>query len=251
VLAHADAIIACNEKEAELARKTYPGKEVLAQPHGVSALLYRPDCREIARQSFPELRGRKMLLAVGRIDPIKNQLWVVRQMPMLLSRHPDSVLVLVGACTDEAYGKLLKKEIRHLGLNADVLLTGGLPPDDSRLIGLLQEAVGVIMPSLFETFGLVILEAWAAGRPVLSTRTPGACGLIKDRENGWFFDLADPSSFHEAINELFAQPEFAASLGRVGQQLVRTHFDTNVLAGRVRRLYEQLIEAKNALRPSS
>jgi glycosyltransferase involved in cell wall biosynthesis len=249
VLAQADAIIACNEQEAKLARQNFPGKNVLTQPHGVSGLLYQPDCREFARNAFPELRGQKLLLTVGRIDPIKNQLWLVRQLPALLARYPDAILVLAGACTAEAYGKLLKKEIRHLGLTAKVLLTGGLPPDDPRLIGLLQDAVAVVLPSVFETFGLVILEAWAAGRPVLSTRTPGACGLIQHGENGCFFDLADPQSFHQALGSIWVQHAFASSLGQAGQHLVRTQFDTNVLAGRVRRLYEQLVEKKNALRP--
>src|SRR5207249_310461 len=96
----------------------------------------------------------------------------------------------------------------------------------------------------FETFGLVILEAWAAGKPVLSTRTSGACGLINDRENGWFFDLSEPNSFHAAIDEFLANPEFASALGQTGQQLVSARFDTKILAGRIKHLYEQLIEAK-------
>ncbi len=248
VLATADAIITCNEKEAELARKKWPGKTVLTQPHGVWVQQYREDCRETARRAFPELSGRKALLAIGRIDPVKNQLWLVQQMPAILTAHPDTLLLLVGACTDEAYGKLLKKEIRNLGLDAQVLLTGGLPPDDRRLVGLLQEAVALLLPSLSETFGLVILEAWAAGRPVLSTRTSGACSLIRDRENGRVFDLADPREFHQALDEFFSCPAWASALGQAGQRLVRAQYDTLVLADRIKHLYEGLIEGKHALR---
>ena len=116
VLKQADAIVTCNPKEAALQEEKFPGKRVIVQPHGVPIAKYRKDCRGVALEAYPTLANQKIILIVGRIDPVKNQGWVLVQMPRILERHPDAVLVLAGACTDELYGKALRKEVRRLGL---------------------------------------------------------------------------------------------------------------------------------------
>jgi glycosyltransferase involved in cell wall biosynthesis len=189
-----------------------------------------------------------VLLAIGRIDPVKNQGWLVERAPAILLKHPEALLVLAGACTDESYGKFVVRRVEELGLQNHVLLTGGLPPGDPRLIGLMQEARVVILPSISETFGLVLLEAWAAGAPVLSSRTSGASALIQHGENGWLFDLADPQPFHEALDLTLLYPDVAKRLAEAGRKLVAENYDIHVLARRVKTLYEQLIEDKHALR---
>jgi alpha-maltose-1-phosphate synthase len=241
LLQDADAIITCNPREAELLREKFPAQRILVQPHGVPVQAYARDERAAAREAFPQLAGRDLLLVVGRIDPVKNQAWLVEQMPALLQRHPNALLVLVGACTDEAYGKTVKKEIRNLGLDARVVLAGGLPPGDRRLIGLIQQSRAVLVPSLSETFGLVIIEAWAAGVPVLASATSGACSLVQPGQNGWLFHLEEADGFHRAVDELFGDPEQAARLAAAGRERARQEYDTALLSGRVFELYQELI----------
>ena len=175
----ADAIVTCNEKEAALLRQNHPAKRIVVQSHSVQADLYQCDHRETARMAFPQIQNRQVLLCLGRIDAIKNQGWFIAQAQEIFQRHRQAMIVLVGACTEKAYGEALKQNIRQLGLEDRVLLTGGLAPADPRLIGLLQTASVLVVPSLSETFGLVILEAWVAGTPVLSSRTSGASALVK------------------------------------------------------------------------
>jgi glycosyltransferase involved in cell wall biosynthesis len=241
LLEAADAIMTCNRREAVLLKERFPDKIVVAQPHGVPAEQYEQDHRAAAVQAFPQLRGKVVVLAVGRIDPVKNQGWLVQQLPRALEKHPNMHLVLAGACTDEAYGKSIKKDIRNLGLDEYVTLTGGLPPGDPALIGLLQEAAVVVLPSLSETFGLVILEAWAAGTPVLATRTSGALDLVRDGENGWLFELNEPGTFQNGLAAALDSPATARQVALAGQARVRAEFDSTVLAGRVKHLYEELI----------
>ena len=140
LLVDADAIITCNENEASLLREQYPGKRVVVQPHGVPLDIYQEDRREQALEAFPQIRGKQVLLTVGRIDPVKNQSWVVEQAPQIFRKFPNAIIVFAGAVTDEAYGEKLRQRIQALGLEDRVLLTGGLPPNDPRLIGLFQEA---------------------------------------------------------------------------------------------------------------
>ena len=156
--------------------------------------------------------------------------------------------MFAGACTDERYGKLIEQKVADLGLNGSVLFTGGLPSLDPRLIGLLQQAKALVLPSVSETFGLVLLEAWAAGTTVISSQTTGAMTLIKERENGWLFDLEKPETFHDAVNEALINEDLAKQFARRGSELVSTEYNTHALAGRMKNLYEQLIEEKHALR---
>ncbi|PYI81932.1 MAG: hypothetical protein DME26_18960, partial [Verrucomicrobia bacterium] len=249
--ADADAILTCNAKEAELFREQHPGKRILVQPHGVYAPSYRQDHREKAAKAFPQIRDKQLLLCVGRIDPVKNQGWLIKQTPAILQRHPGALLVLAGACTDEAYGEILRQNVRRLGLENRVLVIGGLPPGDPKLIGLLQAAKVVILPSISETFGLIILEAWAAGAPVIASRTSGASALVKEGQNAWLFDLNDAGKFHTAIDAVLRRPDLAKELAGAGQRLVSAEYDTTVLAGRMKNLYVELIEEKHALRHSA
>lgn len=246
VLNEADAIITCNRREATLIQERHPDRRVMVQPHGVPARIYQVDHREAAMASFPEVRGREVVLSLGRIDPVKNQLWAVEQWPALLQRHPQALLVLAGACTDEAYGAALERRISELGLESHVLITGKLPPADPRLIGLLQLARGCMLQSISETFGLVILEAWAAGTPAISSQTSGPSALIEHGRNGWLFDLARPETFHEVIDAALTNQAARDRVIAAGRERVVSDYDTVVLAARMKQLYEHLREEKHA-----
>ena len=106
----------------------------------------------------------------------------------------------------------------------------------------------MLLPSLSETFGLVILEAWAAGTPVVSSRTSGATALIEDGKNGWLFDLTRPEQFHAAVDSILADPAGADGLGAAGRKRVVEEYDTAVLARRMKLLYLGLKEGTHALR---
>src|SRR6185437_2539822 len=145
-------------------------------------------------------------------------------------------------------GAELRKRIQALGLEDRILFTGGLPPNDPRLIGLLQEASVLVMPSKSETFGLVVLEAWATGTLVLSTRTSGASALVRHGENGWLFDLDNPQGFHQSLAQALSDADAARRVLRRGGDEVRTQYNLTALAGRMKALYQELIEEKHALR---
>jgi alpha-maltose-1-phosphate synthase len=152
--------------------------------------------------------------------------------------------------THREYGAALKARIAREGLQDVVKLVGSLPFGDPRLIGLLQEARAVVVPSKSETFGIVILEAWAAGTPVVSSRTSGAAALVEEGVNGLLFDLDRPATFHAAMDRVLERPERAAEWGAAGRARAVAEFDTSIRADRMKRLYENLIEERHALRHS-
>jgi starch synthase len=246
VIQEADAILTCNRREAELMQERHPDRRVVMHPHGVPAEIYDADHGDAARMAFPRIVGRDVLLAVGRIDPVKNQRFLIEQVPELIRRHPRMLLVLAGPCTDESYAPALEQRIDELGIRAHVLFTGKLPPADPRLIGLMQEARIAVLPSISETFGLVILEAWAAGTPAISSRTSGASALIEPGETGWLFDLERPESFHAAVDTVMRQQQRVQRVVAMARERLVRDYDTRVLATRLKELYEELTEAKHA-----
>lgn len=248
VLEQADAILTCNRNEARLLKEKYPNQRVVVQPHGIPAEDYAEDHRADALEAFPGIVGRRVLLMVGRIDTVKNQSWVVEQAPCIFQRYPDTVLVMAGASTDDAYLATIKSKIQQLGLENHIIMTGGLPPGDRRLIGLFQQAVALVLPSISEPFGLVILESWASGTPVVSSSTSGGSELIQHGENGWLFDLSDPTGFHESLHEVLTKPQATKRAGELGRERVRAQYDSVVVAGQVKRLYEELVEQKRGAR---
>jgi len=239
----ADAVLTCNPREAVLLQEKYPDKRIMVQPHAVNTAEYENDHRAAALKAFPEIRGRKVLLCLGRIDPIKNQGWLVDQVSTIMRKHPDALLVLAGPCTDEAYGET----VRRNATNSGICFTGPIPPGDPRLIGLLQTAEALLLPSLAETFGLVIVEAWAAGTLTISSRTSGSSSLIEHGHNGWLFDLEHPESFHQALDWTLANADAAHEMARRGTEKVRQEYSPAVLARRMKGIYEELVEEKRCV----
>jgi glycosyltransferase involved in cell wall biosynthesis len=240
----ADALLTCNAKEAAMLREAFPGKLVQVQPHGIPVADYEQDCRAAALAAVPEINGRPMLLCVGRIDPVKNQSWLIEQASRIFEEHAEAVIVFAGAWTDEAYAATIKTKLKELNLGNRLIFTGVLPPGDPRLIGLFQLSKALVLPSISETFGLVLLEAWAAGTTVISSRTSGASALIEHGVNGWLFDLKQPRDFHEAVNAVLSNAALRKRAAVTGKSKVKAEYDMPVIAHRVKQLYDQLIEAK-------
>ena len=110
--------------------------------------------------------------------------------------------------------------------------------------GLFQMSEAVVLPSISETFGLVLLEAWAAGTTVLASGTSGARALVRHGENGWLFNLDEPATFHEAARIVLTNSQARANAAAAGQRMTLERYDLAVIGRAVRKLYEELIDAK-------
>ncbi|HRI62636.1 MAG TPA: glycosyltransferase family 4 protein [Polyangium sp.] len=240
LITDADVVITVNPREAELLRAKYPSLRVEYIPHGVPCARYMRDHRDSAEQFLPAIRGKTVVLLVGRIDSVKNQGFLVECWPEVRRRLPDAVLVLVGPATDLEYQRQVQTRIRALGLESSVFLVGQLSADDLRLIGLFQTARVFVLPSSSEPFGLVLLEAWAAGCPVIASATSGAKLLVRDAENGFLFEPGNTHSFLQAFERTFENDERRKALGYAGQCMVQAHFDSTAMARRVLNLYSEL-----------
>lgn len=243
VLELTDAIFTCNPQEARLLQRRHPHQRIIVQPHSVPAAQYAVDHRAAALRAFPQTAGRDLIVKVARLDPAKNLPWLVRQLPEIRRRHPKAVLALIGAGTTQSVVEELRREITRLGLENDVLLIGGLPSGSPELIGLVQQARTFVLSSTAEPFGIVILEAWAAGTPVIASRTSGPLALIDHGRTGLLFDLETPATFHQAIDSVFNDAVLHRQLREEARARVLADFDVPRIAASVAKVYADLRSA--------
>jgi hypothetical protein len=106
----------------------------------------------------------------------------------------------------------------------------------------LRRKVPFVLASRSETFGLVILEAWAASSTVVASRTSGASDLIDDGDDGYLFDIDDGPTYVEAIRRILDEPEHARAMGERGAAKVAETYDQAVPTSLLDRLYRPFLD---------
>ncbi len=156
----------------------------------------------------------KTLFIVGRVIPLKGFDTTLRALPKVLGEFPETVLLLGG---DGFYLPRIRGMVAELGLTDAVRLLGRIPDDE--LAAFYHLADLFVMPSRddppgsFEGFGIVFLEAGAAGTPQVGGRSGGIPDAVHDGETGLLCDPWDPDDFCEKITRLWRDPDLLRRLG--------------------------------------
>jgi len=170
-------------------------------------------------------------LLVGRMDPIKGQDLAIAAFAEIADGYPDLRLVLVGngsfsgssaglgLSKSEVWRAHLQEMTRRAGLESRVLFTGHLPQAD--LDCLYERCRFTILPSVREGFGLVAVESWLHGRPVIVTERAGIAELVRDGGNGLLFDPDEPGALARKMRTLLDDRS-----GRLLARLVRNGRET-------------------------
>lgn len=241
VLEDASAILCVGQNEQQAVQKKYPGKRVEWLPNGVDAAHFA----EGNGRAFREMNGishkSKLILNVGRIDPQKNQLTLLESMPELLRRNSDIHLVLIGPVTVESYGVELLNKINAASLYNNVTVLPGLPGGSAELVNAFHAADIFCLPSRHEPFGIVVLEAWAAGLPVVAARVGGIPSFTVDGQDVLHADAGDPESFGLAIERLLRDDNLAKRIAANGRRKACTQFDWDRIADRLESIYSDLL----------
>lgn len=244
VLDDAAAIVCVGRREHELVQARHPDRRVVYLPNGV-------DCERFARGDGPAFRRRyglpeaaPVVLCVGRLDPQKNQRELVEALPRWRTRFPDLRLVLIGPATDPDYERQLHEAAHARGVADAVTLVGAVEPDAPALSDAYQAADVVVLPSRHEPFGIVVLEAWAAARPVVATRVGGLPGFVRHGEDGLLVEPGD--ALAAAVEQVLADPALAGRLARAGARRACAEFSWQRAAERLLDLYQEVIHAHPA-----
>jgi glycogen(starch) synthase len=152
----------------------YPATRLRVVPGGIDPVMFRPaDDRAAVRRLLDVSPAGPLLFAAGRFVPAKGFDRLVEAVHAVRSRHAGLQLVLAGAGPAEDQ---LRTQVRSLGIECAVRFAGPLSGD--ALISHYQAADLFVLPSSFEPFGLVALEALACGTPVLATPVAGCRDIV-------------------------------------------------------------------------
>ena len=238
-VAESDAVICISRTEEKLLKEQYPGHRIVYLPNGVNCddFAQKPSSSPQAEWKIPA--DRRLILCLSRIDYQKNQKILVE----LLHSDPESHLLLLGPVTSPWYCEEVKKRAKELGVDDRLTIIPGLPPGDPRLKAIMHEADVFVLPSLHEPFGIVALEAWAAGIPVLASGVGGLGDFITPERNGLFFDPEDPASLVRTYQRLIRDPELRERLVTTAREDVRA-YGWPALTDRLLTLYGELLHGK-------
>lgn len=228
-----DGIVCVGEDEADYWCTRH--SKVLFLPNGVDTSLFADaeagKCPEDAdgTPSQDDAAQRKTILCVARIDRQKNQTMLIDA----LARHPNLRLRLVGPVTQPDYRSELEALANRLGVEDRVAFVGPLDPASDALIAEYRNADAFALASRHEPFGIVVLEAWAAGLPVLASNVGGLARLCARHPGASLvFDSSDAADLDAALSALFEKPDspnLRSTLSKAGREAA-THYDWHNLA---------------------
>jgi D-inositol-3-phosphate glycosyltransferase len=233
LLREADRIVASTQAELAQFQWLYKAetKNVEVIPPGVDTEHFYPIPREEAKEFVGIGPKEKMMLFVGRIEPLKGIDTLIESIARLRQsgdiKRACQCLVVIGGDPEAEEHALsaemsrLKSLRKQLGMEDLVTFLGSRNQDT--LPYYYSAAEVVIVPSHYESFGMVALEAMACGRPVVASETGGLAFLIKDGETGFHVPAADVDALTDRLSQLLADPQLRRRMGSRGQQVAQNY----------------------------
>jgi glycosyltransferase involved in cell wall biosynthesis len=180
---------------------------------------------------------------VGRLALQKGQRHLVAAMPALLEQVPHTHLLIAGAGDLEDYLRDLALEF---GVAERVHVLGA-----RKDVPALMHAIDVFaMPSIWEGFGIVLLEAMAAGRPIVASRVATIPEVVVDGETGVLVPPGAPSALAQALGTLARDAARAKRMGEAGRERLRRQFSIEKMVGDTETLYRELLEERTRGAPA-
>jgi len=180
------------------------------------------------------IKSQPMILFVGRLVPRKGVDILLRALPQVL-RETEVKLVLAGSGNQHEYQHLAQA----LGIPDKLCFLGRVPDDTLRL--LYSSCDLFVLPSRLEGLGIVVLEAMAAGKPIIATSVGGIPELIESGQNGILVEAGDEGKLASAIVKVLSDKSLARVIGENNMKKVRERYSWEVAARKAERLYNELI----------
>jgi glycogen(starch) synthase len=181
----------------------------------------------------------RYFLFVGRLASNKGLLELLGAFERIHHRDHSIHLVLIGE--DTGMGPRLDQEIGRRGLMGAVHRRGFLS-DESLLAAAMRDAEALVLPSDYEAFGLVLLEALAQGTPVVASRVGGIPEFIENERSGLLVAPGDFEALAQALEQITHEPERARVWGAYGRENVVPRFTWEACAEQLDRLFREVVD---------
>ncbi|VAV84936.1 hypothetical protein MNBD_DELTA01-864 [hydrothermal vent metagenome] len=181
--------------------------------------------------------GAPLVTVIARLEPQKGHIYLLEAVPEIIKKYPDVVFLLAG---DGILASELKAQASRLKIDNNVIFAG-FRSDARRL---LSSSDIFLLPSLWEGLPLVVIEASAAGIPVIATAVDGTPEVVRDGETGILIEPRNPVVITESVLRLLDNPQQARRMGQRGASYVRAHFDISKQVKGTEDIYMELIAGK-------
>jgi glycosyltransferase involved in cell wall biosynthesis len=237
--AHCATIVATSPQDVTSLARFYPRQATTAiVPCGVDDSLFGPLDAAACRAEWGLSDDGPVLLYAGRFDPAKGIETFVNAAARLAADHPVQLVFAGGYDPDAQDGaefRRIQALVSALGLGDRARFLGMVPRE--KLASVYAAADVCVVPSHYESFGLVAIEAMACGTPVVASDVGGLRYTVVHRETGLLAPVRDDRAFAGSIRLLLDDPALAARMGREGTRLVRQLFTWSAVAERLEGLY--------------
>ncbi len=206
-------------------------EQVVRIPNGVDPSLWAGHDRPSERE--------QLIVSWGRVQYEKGFQVLARALAILRHRFPDITCTIAGR---GSYLPELQTQIDVEGVSDLIALPGFLHDDVLR--ALVHRAGCVVIPSLYEPFGIVAVEALAAGAPLVVARTGGLAELIGDTGAGLTFEPGDPDDLAHCVERVLRDHVLASELTANARQLIEHKYAWNAIAASIVHVYDTAVAMK-------
>ncbi|MGD6991418.1 glycosyltransferase family 4 protein [Sutcliffiella horikoshii] len=238
LIQNSDALIVCSTfMKKEVERKIQGEKEVRVIPNGVQ--LSNEESESVSdflnRKSYTNLA-----LFLGRMVPEKGITTLIEAAKKIHENHPECLFILAGK---GPYLSDYQALVCQAGLEKTILFVGYL--NEREKATLLKRCDMLLVPSIYEPFGIVAIEGMAAGKPVLAARTGGLSSIIKDGESGLLFEPGDAVDLSEKVSAILENPSLSASLGEKALNEVKQKYNWEDVRDQTEAVYETTVTSSS------
>jgi D-inositol-3-phosphate glycosyltransferase len=253
ILSRADRIVAATLAEQTQLRFLYKvnDRKLEIIPPGVDTSHFYPIPADEAKLFIGLRPDARIVLFVGRIEPLKGVDTLIRAMACLKfkGRARPVHLAIIGGEPD-ATPEQMTAEMARLQKLSDDLCMGQMvlflgKRDQDTLPYYYSAAEVLVMPSHYESFGMVALEAMACGTPVIASDIGGLGFLVQDGETGYTIPAGDPEILCEKLSLLLGDPQLRLQMGQLASE-VALSYSWDKIARQIVGVYEDVTKVKEA-----
>lgn len=248
ILETAERIVATSPQEKEHMRSLVSTKgNIDIIPCGTDIEQFGCISQQAARVKLGLNPEDKVVMYVGRFDPRKGIETLVRAVGKSQFRGDKHLKLIIGGGSRPGQSDGMEREriegiVHELGMSDFTIFTGRLSQE---ILPSYYAAADVcVVPSHYEPFGLVAIEAMASNTPVVASDVGGLQFTVVPEETGLLAPPQDEDAFAVAIDRILANPQWRDQLGKAGRKRVESKFSWNGVATQLSELYTQLLQLK-------
>jgi glycosyltransferase involved in cell wall biosynthesis len=244
VIKGADRIVAASRFVRDMVCRKFGVRpeDVSLIPYGVDASRFSlggDDLRMRGRLGIS--RATPVILSVQRLHERKETQYLLRAAQIVLSHRPEALFLVAGKGPEAGP---LKDLAGRLGIDNGLRFLGAVPDED--LADLYRAADVFALHTGYEGFGIVVLEAMASGKPVVTTKAGGTEDIVRDGETGLLAPPRDPEALARAILALLSDPGRASSMGIEARKDVERRFSWETVCEAYLKIYSELAAVPGA-----